>query len=324
MLTTFRSPEITDLVGAERYGMKITWPLADKARLADLTLPNVVATVKESLSGMPKCDMIGLQHAAQQIQSRLPASPEIFLQFKIRTQFAPCIVAVRSPRRPIRVQFESQHFRSGLDRESQPRALQMSASLELWPIAGSLSNSPATLPEFVRDMDARLHGILDQRFQHHFSTNLPQFAHDCVKAMVVGLEDMSTGFKLQSIDISVSPDHGGVTGPAIPARWQSNLAEPVQPLLPSTSAKQHALSSQRRACIALGSNIGDRLEAIEAACQLIDKDPDLHVVETGSLYETRPMYVEDQEPFLNSVCIVSFGTLTLSQFLHLTMRPGRI
>jgi len=57
--------------------------------------------------------------------------------------------------------------------------------------------------------------------------------------------------------------------------------------------------------IALGSNVGDRLEAIEAACQAIDEGGDMHIVQTSPLYETAPMYVEDQARFLNGVCEVS-------------------
>ncbi|KAI7159999.1 folic acid synthesis protein [Hortaea werneckii] len=54
--------------------------------------------------------------------------------------------------------------------------------------------------------------------------------------------------------------------------------------------------------VALGSNVGDRLEAIEAACRAIDEDQDMRVLRTSALYETEPMYVEDQERFLNGVC----------------------
>lgn len=57
--------------------------------------------------------------------------------------------------------------------------------------------------------------------------------------------------------------------------------------------------------VALGSNVGDRLEAIEAACRAIDEDQDMRVLRTSALYETEPMYVEDQERFLNGVCEVS-------------------
>jgi len=58
------------------------------------------------------------------------------------------------------------------------------------------------------------------------------------------------------------------------------------------------------AYIALGSNIGDRLENIEQACRILAKHPNIQLRRTSSLYETVPMYVEDQEHFLNGVCEV--------------------
>jgi 2-amino-4-hydroxy-6-hydroxymethyldihydropteridine diphosphokinase/dihydropteroate synthase len=63
-------------------------------------------------------------------------------------------------------------------------------------------------------------------------------------------------------------------------------------------------SLPNHAFIALGSNIGDRFRAIEDACISIDEDDDMQIVETSPLYETAPMYVEDQGNFLNGVCKV--------------------
>lgn len=56
--------------------------------------------------------------------------------------------------------------------------------------------------------------------------------------------------------------------------------------------------------IAIGSNVGDRIEALESACQILNQDVDIHIAETSPLYETEPMYVEDQDRFLNGVCEV--------------------
>jgi len=60
----------------------------------------------------------------------------------------------------------------------------------------------------------------------------------------------------------------------------------------------------RTAYIALGSNVGDRLDMIERACLALDQDPSIKVTRTSSLYETEPMYVEDQARFLNGACEV--------------------
>ena len=65
------------------------------------------------------------------------------------------------------------------------------------------------------------------------------------------------------------------------------------------------LTTIRKAYIALGSNVGDRFAAIEHACRAIDQYPDMRILRTSSLYETEPMYVEDQDRFLNGACLVS-------------------
>lgn len=66
-----------------------------------------------------------------------------------------------------------------------------------------------------------------------------------------------------------------------------------------------------RKYIALGSNVGDRIAAIESACQSLDGSGEIRVIETSPLYETDPMYVEDQDRFLNGVCEVRITPLLL-------------
>lgn len=56
-----------------------------------------------------------------------------------------------------------------------------------------------------------------------------------------------------------------------------------------------------RAFIALGSNVGDRIEMIEKACREMDR-ANIKVKRTSSLFETTPMYVLDQATFMNGVC----------------------
>ncbi|PLN77812.1 Dihydropteroate synthase [Aspergillus taichungensis] len=72
-----------------------------------------------------------------------------------------------------------------------------------------------------------------------------------------------------------------------------------------------------RAFIALGSNVGDRVDMIEAACLEMDR-VGVKVQRTSSLYETAPMYVLDQDPFLNGVCEVetSLGPMELLDTLQ--------
>jgi len=68
------------------------------------------------------------------------------------------------------------------------------------------------------------------------------------------------------------------------------------------------VKGSHRAFIALGSNMGDRVDMIEKACLEMDK-ANIKVKRTSSLFETAPMYVLDQDPFMNGVCEVSLSNI---------------
>ncbi|KAK5686377.1 trifunctional dihydropteroate synthetase [Elasticomyces elasticus] len=79
--------------------------------------------------------------------------------------------------------------------------------------------------------------------------------------------------------------------------------------------------------VALGSNVGDRMNMIEKACAAINEDPKMHVIRTSPLYETEPMYVESQERFLNGVCELntSLAPMELLERLQaVEQRLGRV
>ena len=60
-----------------------------------------------------------------------------------------------------------------------------------------------------------------------------------------------------------------------------------------------------RVYIALGSNIGDRVGNIESACEQM-RIRGIKVIRTSALYETKAMYLEDQQCFINGVCEVRY------------------
>lgn len=71
---------------------------------------------------------------------------------------------------------------------------------------------------------------------------------------------------------------------------------------------------KRIAALALGSNLGDRFQNIEAALRCLEMLPrlssspisgTLNVVDTSFMYETAPMYVLSQPAFANCACLVS-------------------
>ncbi|CAI7657665.1 unnamed protein product [Penicillium manginii] len=74
------------------------------------------------------------------------------------------------------------------------------------------------------------------------------------------------------------------------------------PRLPAKMSVQDGRQTHR-AFIALGSNVGDRVEMIEKACLELDR-AGITVKRTSSLFETTPMYVLDQGTFINGVCEV--------------------
>jgi dihydroneopterin aldolase/2-amino-4-hydroxy-6-hydroxymethyldihydropteridine diphosphokinase/dihydropteroate synthase len=68
-----------------------------------------------------------------------------------------------------------------------------------------------------------------------------------------------------------------------------------------------------RAFIALGSNIGDRVGNIRRAVDALEVEGGgVKVTRTGRMYESEPMYVEDQDRFINTVIEVClFSTILI-------------
>lgn len=64
-----------------------------------------------------------------------------------------------------------------------------------------------------------------------------------------------------------------------------------------------AVEMEHHYTIALGSNMGDRFENIERACEEMERRG-IRITATSPLYESKAMYVEDQANFLNGTCTV--------------------
>lgn len=59
------------------------------------------------------------------------------------------------------------------------------------------------------------------------------------------------------------------------------------------------------AFLSLGSNLGDRMEYLRKAIEDLHALDGLHVTRLSSVYETEPVGVEGQPPYLNLVAVVS-------------------
>lgn len=79
---------------------------------------------------------------------------------------------------------------------------------------------------------------------------------------------------------------------------------PLRARHPPSARLHHASRMPHRAFIALGSNLGDRLAMIEEACREMEADGSIRILRTSSLWETKAMYVLDQNKFVNGVCQV--------------------
>jgi 2-amino-4-hydroxy-6-hydroxymethyldihydropteridine diphosphokinase len=62
-----------------------------------------------------------------------------------------------------------------------------------------------------------------------------------------------------------------------------------------------------RAFVSLGSNLGERVTALRAACEALAGLPDTDVIGASPIYETEPQDLPDQPPFLNQVVCLETG-----------------
>lgn len=100
------------------------------------------------------------------------------------------------------------------------------------------------------------------------------------------------------------------------------------PLKPSTPNKDDLARLSNRlkvapgkhtAYVALGSNLGDRIGMIEKACNEMAARG-ITIKRTSCLWETEPMYVLDQENFINGACEVRI-TRSLNLVTHTPTPP---
>ncbi|OMJ25575.1 Folic acid synthesis protein fol1 [Smittium culicis] len=68
----------------------------------------------------------------------------------------------------------------------------------------------------------------------------------------------------------------------------------------NSSTQPNSLAKSHISYIAIGTNLGDRLKNIHNSLKKINESGTCSVVDTGFLYQSKPMYVEDQPLFLNT------------------------
>ncbi|PVH70579.1 Dihydropteroate synthase [Cadophora sp. DSE1049] len=99
--------------------------------------------------------------------------------------------------------------------------------------------------------------------------------------------------------------------PVEPSTWTPHTLNASTPTIKDASdiskiSKASKAGQKQLAYIALGSNLGNRVEWIEKACNTME-ERGIRIKRTSCLWETEPMYVKDQDRFLNGVAEVETG-----------------
>jgi 2-amino-4-hydroxy-6-hydroxymethyldihydropteridine diphosphokinase len=83
----------------------------------------------------------------------------------------------------------------------------------------------------------------------------------------------------------------------------------------------------KNAYIALGTNLGERLENLKRAVELINKEDALEVKSLSSVYETKPIGGPEQGNFLNACALIKSEltpTMLLLKLLEIENIMGRV
>ena len=103
-------------------------------------------------------------------------------------------------------------------------------------------------------------------------------------------------FHLANVVITVVKPLGTRNGHSSSFTLSQDHSNPLLDALPPPDAFQYYLS--------IGSNVEPRLKFIHRSIRLLEETDDVKLVSTSHLYETEPMYLRDQDPFLNCVILV--------------------
>lgn len=152
----------------------------------------------------------------------------------------------------------------------------------------------AALTDLLRELDGKLFSITSLHSEPQPAPIEAMYSIETASDTSITSKDLEPGFDSLTLSTETSgQDHAAAL---------KDLLRDLDSKIPSFPSQM-----QRGVVIALGSNLGNRIEEIEKACRAIDADPDMRIVDTSFLYETKPMYVEDQGEFVNGACEVRTG-----------------
>ncbi len=85
---------------------------------------------------------------------------------------------------------------------------------------------------------------------------------------------------------------------------------------------EHIAPARHVAAIALGSNMGDRVASIQQALAALGS-MGIQVIDTSFMYNSEPMYVEDQPQFANAACLVRPSLVSPVHCIEWILKSGR-
>ncbi len=90
---------------------------------------------------------------------------------------------------------------------------------------------------------------------------------------------------------------------------------------------EKGLKAMSEAVIALGSNMGNRIENLNAAVRAIAKLPDVKIIKASAVYETEPVDCEEDDMYLNAAILVDANispSMLLGECLGIEAAMGRV
>lgn len=90
---------------------------------------------------------------------------------------------------------------------------------------------------------------------------------------------------------------------------------------------EKGLKTMGEAVISMGSNLGNRIENLNAAVRAIAKLPDVKIINASSVYETEPVDCEEDDMYLNAAILVDANIspqMLLGECLGIEAAMGRI
>lgn len=149
-----------------------------------------------------------------------------------------------------------------------------------------------------------VHRTLIDRLKSTQDIHSQALASQLAKLAFLLSDEISEGSRLTLVSVVILINQKGVHG-AI-ARMRSILSRSVFESSRQSLAEMSENPNSHQVYVALGSNIGDRVGMLDLACRELD-NRGIRVVRTSALYETNPMYLQAQRPFVNGACEVCWA-----------------